>query len=94
MFVGQVVQPLTPLWLGLREDLPVAVTCSVGHRAGLAVSILLRHGFQHVSNVLGGMTAWRRLDLPVREGPPLPGEAVSPQATGAAEHEVPPPPPP
>ncbi|AEI67109.1 MBL fold metallo-hydrolase [Corallococcus macrosporus] len=65
--------------LGLREDLPLAVTCSVGHRAGLAVSILLRHGFQQVSNVLGGMKAWTRLELPVRRGPPRPDEAVATQ---------------
>ena len=43
---------------------PLAVTCSVGHRAGLAASILRRHGFAQVHNVLGGMTAWTELELP------------------------------
>jgi hydroxyacylglutathione hydrolase len=71
-YVGELEERLPQL--GLREDLPVAVTCSVGHRAGLAASILLRHGFQQVSNLLGGMTAWKRLDLPVREGPLRPSE--------------------
>ncbi|WIG97172.1 rhodanese-like domain-containing protein [Myxococcus sp. SDU36] len=61
------------------------MTCSVGHRAGLAVSILLSHGFARVSNLLGGMTAWRRLELPVREGPPPPGEARPPEAPETVE---------
>ena len=51
-------------------EAPVAVTCGAGPRAGLATSILLRHGFHGVSNLLGGMTAWKKLDLPVVEGPP------------------------
>ncbi|MCM2349469.1 MAG: rhodanese-like domain-containing protein [Bacteriovoracaceae bacterium] len=40
------------------------VTCSVGHRASLAVSILLKQGYKNVSNLLGGMTAWQKLKLP------------------------------
>ena len=44
------------------------MTCSVGHRAGVAVSLLLRRGFKNVSNVLGGMTAWQKLELPVKKG--------------------------
>lgn len=39
---------------------PTVVTCSVGHRASLAVSILLKKGYKNVTNLLGGMTAWRR----------------------------------
>ncbi len=48
---------------------PVAVICSVGHRAGLAASILLRAGFRNVFNVLGGVTAWKMLDKPLVSGP-------------------------
>jgi hydroxyacylglutathione hydrolase len=44
------------------------VTCSVGHRAGLAASVLRRHGYRTVSNVLGGMTAWSQLELPMEKG--------------------------
>lgn len=50
--------------LDLDRDRPVAVTCSIGNRSGLAVSILLRHGFRDVRNVLGGMTVWKRMELP------------------------------
>ena len=44
---------------------PIVVTCSVGHRASLAVSILLKSGHKDVSNLLGGMTAWENLDFPM-----------------------------
>ncbi|WP_437488838.1 rhodanese-like domain-containing protein [Sorangium sp. So ce1014] len=47
----------------------IELVCSVGHRAGLATSILRRRGFSDVVNVLGGMTAWEKLDLPKKKGP-------------------------
>ena len=50
--------------LELDRGAPVAVTCSMGYRSGLGTSILLRHGFSDVRNVLGGMTAWKALGLP------------------------------
>jgi hydroxyacylglutathione hydrolase len=61
-FVGELPDRLSEL--GLDRDRPVVVTCSVGHRAGLGVSILLRAGYRDVRNLLGGMTAWSELDLP------------------------------
>jgi len=51
-----------------RQD-PVAVMCSAGMRSTTAVSILLRNGFEQVSNVEGGMTAWLEAGYPVVEGP-------------------------
>lgn len=63
MYVGYLPDQLDEL--SLDRERPVAVTCSVGHRAGLGASILLRHGFNEVHNLLGGMTAWSALDLPV-----------------------------
>lgn len=56
----------------LDRKQPLAVTCSVGHRASLAVSMLLRMGFTNVFNLLGGMTAWKELDKPVVTGPDTP----------------------
>lgn len=53
----------------LEPTQPVVVTCSVGHRASLAASILRRQGFERVDNLLGGMTAWNELSLPQEEGP-------------------------
>ena len=45
----------------LPNDKPIAVTCSVGNRTSTAISMLERAGFENVSNVLGGMTAWINL---------------------------------
>jgi hydroxyacylglutathione hydrolase len=47
-------------------DKPIVVTCSVGHRASLAASILLKAGLKDVSNLLGGMTAWEKLSYPMK----------------------------
>jgi hydroxyacylglutathione hydrolase len=49
----------------IPKEKPVAVMCSVGHRAGVAASILQRIGFPQVYNVLGSMSAWRRAGYPV-----------------------------
>ncbi|GAC1413678.1 MAG: rhodanese-like domain-containing protein [Burkholderiaceae bacterium] len=56
----------------LEENLPqlskeqrIVVHCSVGHRSGLAVSILRRQGFTDIYNMLGGLTAWEKLGLPL-----------------------------
>lgn len=65
LYVGYLADRLDEL--GLDRQRPIAVTCSVGHRAGLGASILLRAGFEDVRNLLGGMTAWQALDLPVEE---------------------------
>ena len=52
----------------LPKDKPIAVTCSVGNRSSIAISILERAGFKNVSNVLGGMTAWINLGYPTKKG--------------------------
>ena len=56
----------------LEEDLPqfpkdadIVVHCNVGHRSGLAASILKRAGFTCIHNMLGGITAWEKLGLPL-----------------------------
>lgn len=57
---------------GRTDDVPkdrhVALICRIGHRAGMAASILLRAGFDNVSNVLGGFTAWTAAGYPVETG--------------------------
>lgn len=68
VYVGHLEERLPELRRRL-EDAPVAVTCSVGHRAGLAVSLLRRHGVPRAMNLLGGMTAWTALKLPTHGGP-------------------------
>jgi len=62
-FVGYLPDQIDEL--SLDRSRPVVVTCGVGHRAGVGVSVLLRAGFRDVRNLLGGMTAWKALDLPL-----------------------------
>lgn len=53
----------------IDPELPLVVTCGVGHRASVAVSILLRKGYKNLYNLLGGTTAWKKLDMPLIVGP-------------------------
>ncbi|HZS78701.1 MAG TPA: MBL fold metallo-hydrolase [Ktedonobacteraceae bacterium] len=41
-------------------DAPLAVTCASGQRSTIACSLLQRHGFMQVFNVVGGMDAWKQ----------------------------------
>ncbi len=43
----------------------VHVICGTGYRSGAVASVLQKSGFSRVSNVVGGMTAWKKRDLPV-----------------------------
>jgi glyoxylase-like metal-dependent hydrolase (beta-lactamase superfamily II)/rhodanese-related sulfurtransferase len=42
----------------LNREEPLAVICAGGYRSSMATSILERHGFKRISNVVGGMSAW------------------------------------
>lgn len=68
LYVGYLEKQLNRIEKHLHEKPKVAVVCSVGHRAGIATSLLRRRGFEHVSNLLGGLTAWSKLKLPVVNG--------------------------
>lgn len=46
------------------RDKPVAVVCGSGYRASIAASFLQRNGYKDVSNVVGGMSAWKAAKLP------------------------------
>ncbi len=60
-FVGHLEKNLPEI----PKDRRIVAHCSVGHRSGLAVSILRRNGFTNVHNMLGGITAWEKLGLPL-----------------------------
>ena len=45
------------------RDRPVAVMCGTGYRSTIAASILARAGFGNVTNVTGGMAAWKKAGL-------------------------------
>lgn len=46
------------------RDRPVAVMCGSGYRSTVAASVLERHGFTNVVNVVGGLAAWEQAGLP------------------------------
>jgi len=49
------------------KDRPVATICGSGYRSSVVASLLLHHGHTQVSNVLGGMTAWKAAGLPTSQ---------------------------
>jgi hydroxyacylglutathione hydrolase len=56
------------------EDLPkdraVLVYCAGGYRSSIAASLLQKNGFQQVSEIAGGLSAWEVAKLPVRSTQP------------------------
>ncbi|MAT16487.1 MAG: MBL fold metallo-hydrolase [Planctomyces sp.] len=46
------------------QSKPIAVICGSGYRASIASSFLRRSGRENVTNVLGGMSAWKAAGLP------------------------------
>ncbi len=58
----------------LPKDRPLLVMCARGGRSLVASTHLAAHGYADVTNVEGGITAWREAGLPTREGAPAPGE--------------------
>ena len=48
----------------IRPDQHVSVTCARRLRSSTACSILQIHGFEHVYNLTGGMSAWKAAKLP------------------------------
>jgi hydroxyacylglutathione hydrolase len=68
---GSVGIPLNHLGERLSElpaDRPLLVYCAGGYRSSIAASLLLRHGFTHVSEIAGGLAAWETARLPVQMG--------------------------
>lgn len=49
----------------LPKDRPLLVYCAGGYRSSIAASILQKHGFDRVSEIAGGITAWEAAKLPV-----------------------------
>lgn len=47
----------------MPKDQPVAAICAGGYRSSIATSILEQQGFTKVTNVVGGMAAWRNANL-------------------------------
>jgi hydroxyacylglutathione hydrolase len=54
IFVGELKERLSEL----PRDKSIVIYCDVGYKTSLAVSVLEKHGFNNLTNVLGGITAW------------------------------------
>lgn len=64
---GSVLIPLPDLANRLAEipkDRPIAAFCRSGNRSRVAQDLLLKSGFTNVTNVTGGIGAWRSANLP------------------------------
>ena len=58
----------------LPRDRPLVMQCHSGSRSASATMFLIQRGWTDVRNLDGGIAAWMRDGLPVRTGPPAPGE--------------------
>ncbi len=50
----------------LPKDRPLLVYCAGGYRSSIAASLLRRGGFDHVSEIAGGIVGWEAANLPVQ----------------------------
>lgn len=62
----------------LPRDRPVLVICTVGWRSGKVTQALQAAGYPRVFNVVGGVLAWRRANLPLVDAQDRPTRAVHP----------------
>jgi len=51
----------------IPKNEPVFICCDTGYKGSLAASILLRHNYANLTNVLGGMTAWKRAGFSIEK---------------------------
>jgi hydroxyacylglutathione hydrolase len=49
----------------IPEDKRIVVHCDVGYKGSIAASILRKHGFGNVTNLLGGTTGWKAANYPL-----------------------------
>ena len=51
----------------IPRDKPIVIYCDAGYKGSLAASILALHDFRNMTNVLGGMTAWKRAGFSIEK---------------------------
>ena len=51
--------------LDALKDRPMLVVCGSGGRSAQAIRVLSKYGFTKLTNIKGGMNAWRKANLPV-----------------------------
>jgi rhodanese-related sulfurtransferase len=53
--------------LPTNKALPLILMCATGARAGRAVGLLKKQGYENVQSIGGGLKAWREANLPVEK---------------------------
>ena len=61
MYLGDLVDRARDL----DRDAPIVLHCQGGSRSSIGASLLLANGFTNVTNLVGGLDAWRRAELPI-----------------------------
>ena len=61
IYVGELEEHLAEV----PEEKQIVVHCDVGFKGSLAASILEKHGFRHVVNLLGGTIGWKAANYPL-----------------------------
>ncbi len=61
IYVGQLEEHLAEI----PEEKQIVVHCDAGFKGSLAASILQKHGFRHVINLLGGTIGWEAANYPL-----------------------------
>lgn len=79
---GAVLVPLSEFgdrFESLPRDRPLLVMCAAGRRSLVAATHLAAHGYTDVTNVEGGIIAWRDAGLPTTDAPPAAHEGELPE---------------
>ncbi len=59
------------------KDAPILVYCGVGHRGGIASTLLQMLGYKNAKSILSGFNGWKAASLPIIDSGP-----VAPKASG------------
>ena len=51
----------------IPRDRPMVIYCDAGYKGSLAASVLALHRYQNMTNLLGGMTAWKRAGFSIEK---------------------------
>jgi hydroxyacylglutathione hydrolase len=63
IYVGELPKTLAEI----PRNEPIVVYCDAGWKGSLAASYLAKNRFHHITNMLGGMQAWKRAGFPVEK---------------------------
>ncbi len=70
--INSVSMPLSSLGKRIGEmdkhkAKPVIISCKTGNRSGRAASMLRKNGFESIYVLTGGLTAWKKENLPIEK---------------------------